>query len=99
MIRRHPISTLTDTLFPYTTLFRSHPARVVDLVAGIADPDDDHLVEAARSQPLNPARLGEGTTLRALAHKIGVDPGGLERTVSRVNELARSEETRLNSSH
>src|SRR3546814_4718201 len=25
MIRRPPISTLTDTLFPYTTLFRSWP--------------------------------------------------------------------------
>src|SRR3546814_19914529 len=25
MIRRPPRSTLTDTLFPYTTLFRSHP--------------------------------------------------------------------------
>src|SRR3546814_5312067 len=24
MIRRHPKSTRTDTLFPYTTLFRSH---------------------------------------------------------------------------
>src|SRR3546814_7766549 len=31
MIRRPPISTLTDTLFPYSTLFRSHPA--VDLAA------------------------------------------------------------------
>src|SRR3546814_19869054 len=27
MIRRPPRSTRTDTLFPYTTLFRSHPAR------------------------------------------------------------------------
>src|SRR3546814_6311146 len=27
MIRRPPISTRTDTLFPYTTLFRSQPAR------------------------------------------------------------------------
>src|SRR3546814_7431178 len=27
MIRRQPISTRTDTLFPYTTLFRSAPAR------------------------------------------------------------------------
>src|SRR3546814_15707925 len=27
MIRRPPISTLTDTLFPYTTLFRSHSLR------------------------------------------------------------------------
>src|SRR3546814_11786483 len=29
MIRRPPRSTRTDTLFPYTTLFRSHPARRV----------------------------------------------------------------------
>src|SRR3546814_3308666 len=27
MIRRPPRSTRTDTLFPYTTLFRSHPER------------------------------------------------------------------------
>src|SRR3546814_4844689 len=27
MIRRPPLSTRTDTLFPYTTLFRSHAAR------------------------------------------------------------------------
>src|SRR3546814_9745951 len=32
MIRRPPRSTRTDTLFPYTTLFRSHPrARRSDL--------------------------------------------------------------------
>src|SRR3546814_5539727 len=33
MIRRPPISTRTDTLFPYTTLFRSHSeidAKVID---------------------------------------------------------------------
>src|SRR3546814_15497292 len=28
MIRRPPRSTRTDTLFPYTTLFRSHPLRL-----------------------------------------------------------------------
>src|SRR3546814_9884766 len=28
MIRRPPISTRTDTLFPYTTLFRSFPSAV-----------------------------------------------------------------------
>src|SRR3546814_2868906 len=35
MIRRPPRSTRTDTLFPYTTLFRSVPLRdeVVDLAA------------------------------------------------------------------
>src|SRR3546814_12174127 len=30
MIRRRPRSTLTDTLFPYTTLFRSHQHAVGD---------------------------------------------------------------------
>src|SRR3546814_1051638 len=29
MIRRPPRSTRTDTLFPYTTLFRSHPRGLV----------------------------------------------------------------------
>src|SRR3546814_18901409 len=33
MIRRPPRSTRTDTLFPYTTLFRSHPL-VVTMSAG-----------------------------------------------------------------
>src|SRR3546814_17435320 len=34
MIRRPPRSTRTDTLFPYTTLFRSNaPARAVEFIA------------------------------------------------------------------
>src|SRR3546814_16703336 len=32
MIRRPPRSTRTDTLFPYTTLFRSRAGREVDVV-------------------------------------------------------------------
>src|SRR3546814_20030567 len=32
MIRRPPRSTRTDTLFPYTTLFRSPKVRVADFV-------------------------------------------------------------------
>src|SRR3546814_5412788 len=36
MIRRPPISTRTDTLFPYTTLFRSTPAVAVPV--GLALP-------------------------------------------------------------
>src|SRR3546814_15239684 len=31
MIRLPPKSTLTDTLFPYTTLFRSSPGRILEL--------------------------------------------------------------------
>src|SRR3546814_21102903 len=38
MIRRPPRSTRTDTLFPYTTLFRSDPGRAVGArVTGQAD--------------------------------------------------------------
>src|SRR3546814_13114972 len=33
MIRRPPRSTRTDTLFPYTTLFRSHTAEAWDAAA------------------------------------------------------------------
>src|SRR3546814_15601550 len=38
MIRRPPRSTRTDTLFPYTTLFRSRITRVLELPPLTADP-------------------------------------------------------------
>src|SRR3546814_15505007 len=34
MIRRPPRSTRTDTLFPYTTLFRSDASRITDMRTG-----------------------------------------------------------------
>src|SRR3546814_7280870 len=49
MIRRPPRSTRTDTLFPYTTLFRSpvvEAARVVDLARRRPDRDRGILVAA-----------------------------------------------------
>src|SRR3546814_2267070 len=39
MIRRPPRSTRTDTLFPYTTLFRSKPTPVVMLSDFRSDPE------------------------------------------------------------
>src|SRR3546814_9762868 len=42
MIRRPPRSTRTDTLFPYTTLFRSHPR------AWPFEPSGDHHAAVAR---------------------------------------------------
>src|SRR3546814_14092390 len=39
MIRRPPRSTRTDTLFPYTTLFRSRPRRGLRVLLAL---DDDH---------------------------------------------------------
>src|SRR3546814_18969488 len=48
MIRRPPSSTRTDTLFPYTTLFRSQAtARGIDRVTG-----EMNLLHAAERQPI-----------------------------------------------
>src|SRR3546814_15042360 len=49
MRRRPPISTLTDTLFPYTTLCRSHVRAAVHHRHG--GPDVIELVELADPQP------------------------------------------------
>src|SRR3546814_12784241 len=52
MIRRPPRSTRTDTLFPYTTLFRSHGghAAVGDLVQHAADVDEGKPGDAGGDQ-------------------------------------------------
>src|SRR3546814_12754478 len=64
MVRRPPRSTRTDTLFPYTTLFRSPPRRR-QLVAERAR--DDHHVRLAR------ARARRGTeALQVVARHVGV---------------------------
>src|SRR3546814_18842405 len=55
MIRRPPRSTRTDTLFPYTTLFRSHTAlnRSMPLMAAAADDLLARLDAADRSKPVD----------------------------------------------
>src|SRR3546814_16353177 len=56
MIRRPPRSTRTDTLFPYTTLFRSDPngpAAQRDVRAG------DVIIEVAQSEVRNPDDVTE----------------------------------------
>src|SRR3546814_7380327 len=64
MIRRPPISTLTDTLFPYTTLFRSVAAqrlgrdKVGDLVVAAAD--RCRIGERRREAGRQQARAGTG---------------------------------------
>src|SRR3546814_1297205 len=55
MIRRPPRSTRTDTLFPYTTLFRSHVGHADDVAA---------------PAPIE-LRLGTGRELRAFHHHVG----------------------------
>src|SRR3546814_6296388 len=58
MIRRPPISTRTDTLFPYTPLFRSRGARPVDRRRRHGQP-----VQGDRR---NPSRTARPAGLRAM---------------------------------
>src|SRR3546814_20134264 len=97
MIRRPPRSTRTDTLFPYTTLFRSadHLAVVPDgLVAhhfGIIGVDDEG----------DEAQLG--ARLLLLQHGVAADEGVLlqvdEAVEPRLGRRVDRKSTRLNSSH
>src|SRR3546814_14579873 len=53
MLRRPPTSTLTDTLVPYTTLFRSLP-KAVGRPTVAADQDADLVVPRHTPTPLGP---------------------------------------------
>src|SRR3546814_953842 len=82
MIRRPPRSTRTDTLFPYTTLFRSSQGLVErhlvesDLVApGAADilEGDTSVVE------VEPCQLVHAVTVQAAFHHVGQQHGVVDR--------------------
>src|SRR3546814_3174521 len=93
MIRRPPRSTRTDTLFPYTTLFRS---SVPGLGAGS---DQGRLPQRLHHHELpDPAQRLQGEGLR-LAPADGCHPGDLDTAgrhtrsdVVAADQLARSEE-------
>src|SRR3546814_21023190 len=92
MIRRPPRSTRTDTLFPYTTLFRSHQAAL----------REHHIVVEILGQAL-PQLQREFVEVRGLvpqvvgAHDRGVPPGIAAAQPALFQEDRKS--TRLNSSH
>src|SRR3546814_7595823 len=82
MIRRPPRSTRTDTLFPYTTLFRS--AR--DTIARNAHRYDPNVLEALIDYtPLDSEHLAQNTDER---HELGA----LEKRLNRSGLGKRSEE-------
>src|SRR3546814_3433492 len=78
MIRRPPRSTRTDTLFPYTTLFRSHQAQ--------------HQLAAQRPDAWRPAQIRAAARLRPwnrlsadrAGHRAG---GGGKRSEEHTSEL------------
>src|SRR3546814_14823526 len=99
MIRRPPTSTLTDTLFPYTTLFRSDhdvTAATSRALAALVEPtypgSGDAVALPGQSAGTLAAFVDDGSLVLA-----GVlDPSG-QHTVELSGEDRKS--TRLNSSH
>src|SRR3546814_7024075 len=85
MIRRPPRATRTDTLFPYTTLFRSpvggHRARRIracarrPLVAARMDADVRTPQRAAADRARRRRRLLAGQPAGTVACAAGADPG------------------------
>src|SRR3546814_5507938 len=83
MIRRPPRSTRTDTLFPYTTLFRSRRFRLAGLCR---DPGDSARPRPAEPGPHEDRRARLSHDLRADRHAF--DPRSEEHT-SELQSLMR----------
>src|SRR3546814_15692276 len=81
MIRRPPRSTRTDTLFPYTTLFRSGGQHGLALAfAALARPGDTILCEAATYPGIRTLADHAGYRLQGVAmDERGIDPEALAR--------------------
>src|SRR3546814_13777467 len=105
MIRRPPRSTRTDTLFPYTTLFRSvHEAVSLYIRAdeiSIKWPND-LLVGRAKLSGVLLERTGDAIVI-GIGLNIAHHPEGLDRPVTSMAECGAGDvdrkSTRMNSSH
>src|SRR3546814_6230207 len=84
MIRRPPRSTLTDTLFPYTTLFRSLYVAGSLIRAGLLC-NDAHLRDVDGQWTVDGDPM-EGA-LVALAMKAGLDPARIRAEWRRADEI------------
>src|SRR3546814_2061837 len=83
MIRRTPRSTLTDTLFPYTTLFRALAAQdVVALVAvdHVGAAAAEHAVAAAAAQHgIGAGAAVDDVVARSAGQQVGTGAAGDRR--------------------
>src|SRR3546814_14775306 len=100
MIRRPPRSTRTDTLFPYTTLFRSDVVRRGEHVSGLAIDDDQlsftqHAARIAQTDDRRDAEAAcEDRGMRQRAAIFGNERGDVQ-----LREQEDRKSTRMNSSH
>src|SRR3546814_15187260 len=98
MIRRPPISTRTDTLFPYTTLFRSGALHLLVLAqVHFQRPVGDQLdvVEAGHAG----AVVAHGAVARGDVHDRRILAEGLPHHAAPARLEGDRKSTRLNSSH
>src|SRR3546814_1945269 len=90
MIRRPPRSTRTDTLFPYTTLFRSvgHGDRFQGFGerADLVDLDQDRVAHAALDAFLEDARVGDEQVVADQLHLLAKARGQLRPAIPRSEE-------------
>src|SRR3546814_11499011 len=86
MIRRPPRSTRTDTLFPYTTLFRSIflPAVIAFNSTSDSVRNENKLARIAQAMAL-PDAQNIGAEIAAMTRRLGL-PDGLRSEESRVGK-------------
>src|SRR3546814_20639618 len=95
MIRRPPRSTRTDTLFPYTTLFRSARVSAADLRAFLAHRRGQGLGNASAARELSAVRgfltfaTGAGATPRLKGPRV---TKGVPRPLTPAEAVALAEE-------
>src|SRR3546814_16335001 len=100
MIRRPPRSTRTDTLFPYTTLFRSYSAIILMVSKRMFDKLTPEQQTAMREAGKETCAEQRRQNARNVERTIGeLRAKGME--VNRIGNVAgfRSEEHTSNSSH
>src|SRR3546814_19096085 len=105
MLRRTPRSTRTDTLFPYTTLFRSgKPDAVRSIHGGVRRGERRQITEEFTKNPecqilLATDAAGEGLNLQAAHLMVNYDlpwnPNRIEQRFGRVHRIGQEEVCRL----
>src|SRR3546814_15920912 len=99
MIRRPPRATRPDTIFPYTTRFRSRTAGVVAALGGVRD-RVAHVGHAALVHQVDDElHLVEALEVGHLRGVAGVHQGLVAGGDERCEAAADRKSTRLNSSH